>query len=261
MQFERGLATAWDGGRPEINTWIHFAGKAIPNGEVVLWPPHELQPEYARHQVPAADFQRLFEHLADSGYALEWFDGYSVDGKPFYNFVWRPATTEWRAFFGQTAEAYQSRLTQATADGLAPVLVESYVDDEAKAEGLSPINVSVISLHGQRFYTVLYRQTDLGAWQVTSRLDAEAYQQTATENLRAGRKPFYLSAYLHEDKHYYSAIFAENPVGIVRAHHGLTADEYQSTREDTRQEGFLTCVVTGMHGANSKHLFAAVWRK
>jgi murein DD-endopeptidase MepM/ murein hydrolase activator NlpD len=249
--------------------------------------------EFARHGVPAQDYQCLFDQAVSSNYELEWLDGYSVGGKSFFNAIWRPATGAWRSFVGQTADEYQDRFEQAKQDGFAPVLVESYlagervryaaifkkvpgaflarhgltvgqhdsVLDEAKADGLSPINVSVVSLNDQRFYTVLYRKQDIGKWQVKSQLDADAYQQAVGDNKAAGRKPVYVSAYLHQGSHHFSAIFTEKPAGVFHARHGLTAGEYQTEWQEALNNGLTTKVVSGMDGAQSKHLFVAVWGK
>lgn len=293
IYFKRGLATDNTGNKGNINNWTRFAGKMIPKGPVLVWPPLKKHPEYARHRYPAKDLPRLFDHLADSGYAPEWFDCYSVGGKTYYNFVWRPATGAWRAYFGQSSSSYQQRINKAKADGYAPVQVESCLSggnvrytaifrkvsgawkarhgitynthmaelNKAKQSGLSPINVSVVSVNGQRRYTVLYRKASLGAWQVKSQLDAAAYQQAVNSNKQAGRKPFYINTYMHKGKPYFSAIFAQKPSGSWRAKHGLTASSYQSEWKNAHKSGLLTRVVTGYDGAKQNHRFAALWRK
>lgn len=292
MRFARGLATPWNNGMADINSWERFAGEPIPNGAVLFWPPHKLHAEYARHGFPADQFQRMFTHLADSGYAPEWIDGYSVAGKTFFNFVWRPEKTNWRAFFGQSASDYQNRFNQAKADGLAPVHVESYLSagkvrfavifkaisgqwlahhhltfdahqailDQAKADGFSPRNVSVTSKNGSRRYTVLYRKESIGAWQLKSRLTASAYQDAVDENKIQGRSPIYISAYMHQGEVHFATIFAEKPMGSWRARHGMDSAEYQSEWKDATTNGFITHVVTGYDGAQHHHRYAAVWR-
>ena len=45
--------------------------------------------EYARRGVPANEYQRVFDEAAESGYRLEWIDGYTDDGKAHFNVIFR----------------------------------------------------------------------------------------------------------------------------------------------------------------------------
>ena len=67
IRFRRGLAAPLSGGKADIDEWTRFAGKQIPPGPGLIWPPLRQGAEYARHGMPAGDFQRMFDHLADSG--------------------------------------------------------------------------------------------------------------------------------------------------------------------------------------------------
>lgn len=293
IKWARGLAADNSDDMADINKWTRFAGKTIPKGNVLIWPPRKIQKEYARHKYPEKDFQRLFDHLADSGYQMDWIDGYSVGGKPFLNFVWHPRKGAWRAFFGQSSAKYQKRVNDAKKDGFAPYQVESYLNggkvryavifkknskkwrarhelnqnqhqavfDKAKKDGFRPVNVSVVSVRGKRMYTVLYKKTDLGGWRTKSKLDAKAYQKAVNDNKRAGRKPIYIAAYMHNGKSHFSVVFAQKPGGTWRAKHDLTVASYQTQWRDATKDGLLTRVATGYDGAKKNHRFAAMWRK
>jgi hypothetical protein len=296
MTFERGLWTPADlnARTANINTWTSFAGQTLPSGSILIWPPRRLSPEYARHGFPASDFQRLFDHLTDSGYWLEWVDGYSVAGTPYLNMVWRPAQGTWRAYVLLTEATYQDRFNTAKADGYAPVLVESSLVDgqvrysaifvknkpglfrahhdltgtqhqavlnEAKQQGLAPVNVSVVSVSGQRRYTVLYRSDNIGMWELNSQVADSAYQQLVDANTQAGRKPVYINAYRHNGELYYSVIFAAKPAGTYKARHGMDSAEYQAEFNAAHASGLLTRVVTAFDGALQHHRYAAVWQQ
>jgi hypothetical protein len=298
MQFRRGLSTplsrqsnSW---KADINKWTRFAGQRIPDGPVLIWPPRRLRSEYARHMFPAADYQRLFDHLADSGYWLEWIDGYSVGGKPYLNIVWRPAQGSWRAFRLRTSSDYQTRLNQAEADKYFPVQVESslvndeprysviFVKDkpgkylarhnctpeqhealieEAKRMNLNPVNISVVSVSGNLRYTVLYRSEDIGRWTIKSQVNEADYQALYEERDRAGQHPLYVNAYKHNGSIHYSVIFSEKPGGQRKDRHGLTAEKYQSEWDTAIQSGLLTRAVSGCDGAMQNHVYIAMWRK
>lgn len=293
MKFERGLWTRFNDPKADINKWASFAGDTLPEGGILIWPAQRLHTEYARHGFPASDFQRMFDHLADSGYWPEWIDGYSVNGRPYLNYVWRPAKWAWRAYFLLTASDYQQKFDQAREDGYAPIQVESSlvdgnvrytvifvknkpgrwlarhgltasqhraVMDEAREEGLSPANISVVSVDGQRRYTVLYRQENIGKWQLKSQVAANTYQDLVQQNKQAGRKPYYISAYMHDGKPFFSVVFAEKPSGSWKARHNLTAAQYQNEFNSAHRDKLLTRVVSGYDGAKQHHRYAAVWR-
>src|SRR4028119_1194266 len=45
--------------------------------------------EYVRRGVPANQYQQVFEEAVESGYRLEWIDGYTDDGKVHFNAIFR----------------------------------------------------------------------------------------------------------------------------------------------------------------------------
>ncbi|MEM8808022.1 MAG: peptidoglycan DD-metalloendopeptidase family protein [Cyanobacteria bacterium P01_G01_bin.38] len=292
IEFRRGLATPVTGDQANIDNWKRFAGDQISPGPTLIWPPRTVGQEYARHRFPEKDFGRMYDHLADSGYWPKWIDGYSVNGKVFYNFVWTKAPGQWRGYFGQTSAQYQKRINDAKRDGFAPVFVESYlrngqtryavvfqkgkagqwrarhnltvaqhqvVLDQAKQDGLKPVNVSVVSVNGQRRYTVLYRSDSIGSWQLKSQILESDYQRIFDENKQAGRRPIYLNAYVHDGRPYLAAIFSSKPKGAASARHRLSSSGYQSAYSSATRKGLLTQAVTSFDGARTQHRYAAVW--
>lgn len=295
FRFRRGLSTPVTGGnKADINKWASFSGQPIPSGPILFWPPTKLGGEYARHGYGADDFQRLFDHLANSGFQPEWIDGYSVGGKPYLNFVWRPASAEWRAFFLVDSAKYQAEVDKAKAAGMSPVQVESSLVggvtrytvifakgvagawearhglttaqheaflDQMKAAGLSPINVSVVAPGGDRRYTVLYRKRDIGAWQVKSRVAEAEYQALYDANAAEGRRPYYVNAYMDDGKPFISAIFASKPQGARKDRHSMSADAYQQEFDSALAAGLGTRAVSAFDGAATQHRYIAIWRK
>jgi hypothetical protein len=270
------------------------AGGTAPVGDVLVGPPRALSSEYSRHGVPVGNYQRLFDQLVEAGFSPQWIDGYNVGGEVFLNFVFRRATDPFRAFHGLDAAAYQRRFDEAVHDGYRPVLVESYRQqggvryaailkkggsgsfrafhglnderhqaefDSARAAGLRPVSVSVVSIGGERRYTELYRSDAAGDWRLKSRIKQEDYQAEFEANKAAGRRPVYLSAYKHGGAVFYSAIFAADGAQAFRARHGLTSAQYQAAFDENTGAGFATTVVTGVDGATSQHRYAGVWSK
>jgi hypothetical protein len=291
INFRRGLSAPRNNSDPNPS-WETFAGKPIPPGPVLVWPARSLVDEYARHGFPADEFQNLFDHLADSGYWPVWIDTYNVGGKNFINHVWRPATGPWRAHFLVSGQTHQNNTDTADEHGFSPVFVESSVsggqarytavfvkgkpsdmimrhgltvqqhDAEltaAKKRDLSPVNISVISIGGERRYTVLYRPEKVGTWELKSQIPEAGYQAAYDDNTKAGRKPIYLNAYVHDGQPFISTVFASKATGPRKDRHQMSAKEFQDEWASALKEGMLTRAVTSFDNAQSKHRFAASW--
>ncbi|HLF32470.1 MAG TPA: hypothetical protein VI566_15765 [Xanthomonadales bacterium] len=295
FRFRRGMSSnVTAGNKANIDGWNSFKDQGIPSGPVLFWPPTRLGPEYARHGFSASSFQRLFDHLADSGFWLEWIDGYSVGGKTYLNHVWRPAQGAWRAFFLISPQKYQAEIDKALADGYSPLQVESSLVDgqvrysvifrkgiagkwlarhgltaaqhdqvmnEATGGGMRPAGSSVVSVGGSRYYTDLYRAWDSGAWQLKTQVEEKDYQVLYEENAQAGRRPAYVNAYMHGGKPYISVIFAQKPDGQRKDRHMMSKDQYQQEFDSAVQTGMLTRAVSAFDGAQSGHRYIAIWRK
>jgi hypothetical protein len=294
LQFRRGLATPVIDGKADLNGWTSFRNQMIPPGPTLIWPPLSLAKEYARHGMPAGDYQPIFDLLVESGYQLEWIDGYSVGGKAYLNHVWRPAQGAWRARHLVTSAQYQAEFDKWTPQGFRPVHVESSlvggevrysmilvkdkpghylarhglneeqhlaVMDEAKSKHLSPVNVSVVSVNSQRRYTVLYRSEGIGQWQVKSQIPAADYQALYDMNAEAGRRPSYVNAYMHKGQTFYTVIFSKKPTGARKDRHGMTSDQYQAEFDAAHAAGLLTRAVSGYDGTQADHRYIAFWRK
>lgn len=291
--FRRGLSSpVAEGKKADINHWTRFAGSRIPDGPVLFWPPERLGGESSRHAMAASNFQRWFDHMVDSGFWLEWLDGYSVAGKPYLNHVWRPAQGEFRAYFLLTPSDYQARLTQAEKDHFYPTMVDSslvggkvrysaiFVKDkpgnylarhglsyaqhmavmeEAKGKHLNPIDISVVSVGGEQRYTVLWRSDNIGAWEVKSQIPEAEYQAMYDTQSKAKRSPTYVNAYMHDGKPYYSVVFAQMP-GARKDRHAMSSAKYQTEFNDAMAHNLPTRAVSGFDGAQQNHRFIACWR-
>jgi hypothetical protein len=294
FKFRRGLSTpVLSGNKADINEWTRFAGSRIPDGPVLFWPPERLAGEYSRHGYPADDFQRMFEHLSDSGFWPEWIDGYSVGGKAYLNYTWRPAKGAWRAFYLVPAQRYQSEFDKAKNDGYAPVMVENSlvggqvrysvifvkdkpggylarhgltydqhmaVMDEAKGKNLKPVNISVVSAGGQERYTVLWRSENIGSWVVKSKVPEGEYQALYDAQAQAGRRPSYVNAYMKGGKPYYSVVFSQMSGGR-KDRHAMSGAQYQTEFNDAMNKGLPTRAASGYDGAQQNHKYIAFWRK
>ena len=290
--FNRGIATVPDNTKPYGGPWVRFASNTIPAGDQLIWAPRTVSDRYARHAVKSEAYQGLFQHLADSGFKPSWLDGYNVSGNVFYNMVWQPSDISWRSYHGRSSASYQTVFNQAINDGYVPVHVDSHgtgsgprynvifekkplatlarhdlsyaqhmdVMQQAKDLGMRPVNVSVVSNGADRRYTTLYHKAPVGSWTISSQLSSAAYQNKVLSEKAAGRRPIYVTSYVHNGSVNYSAVFAQFPLKTWEARHGQSSATYQNNFNSFTAQGFDIDTVAGIDGLNS-HSFAAIWTK
>jgi hypothetical protein len=293
MRFRHGLASSLADMKQPVDQWTSFAGQQIPPGPVMVKPPYLPGGEFAWHGLTTKAYLENFAHLADSGYQPVWIDGYSVGGKPYFNVIWRPATSAWLGYHNLTGADYQARFDEATQKGFAPVHVESYalngqaryaavfvhgaptdfvarhgIDGktfdawfaDVSAKGYSPVATSVVSTGGERRYTALFRKQNVGGWVLKPNIAASDYQNEYEANAAAGRRPYAVNAFMHKGKVYYAAAFAEKPAGKRKDRHGMSSGAYQTESETAGKAGLALRAVSGVDGGSS-HQYIAVWRQ
>jgi hypothetical protein len=251
--------------------------------------------EYVRRGVPANQYQQVFDEAVESGYRLEWIDGYTDDGKVHFNAIFRtndPAIA-WISHHNMTGTTYQQHFDKYRDQGFALDHVDSYgVGNEVRyaaiwtksggaftayhgknsaehqesfnsltSKGWTPKVISVASVQGKLFYTALYTKQAIGNFEARSFLTASEYQTKFDENTANGRHLHYLNSYVHEGKPRFTAIWVQEPkVSGFKASHGLTGDKYQSSWEDALSAGFSTQAIAGYEDAGNVR-FAAYWTK
>lgn len=254
--------------------------------------------EYVRRGVPANQYQQVVDEAVESGYRLEWIDGYTDDGKVHFNAIFRtndPAIA-WASHHNMTGTTYQQYFDKYREQGFALEHVDSYgVGNEVRyaaiwtksgdaftayhgktaaehqeafdlltSKGWTPKVISVASVQGKLFYTALYIKDikeAIGNFEARSFLTLSEYQTKFDENTAKGRYLHYLNSYVHEGKPRFTAIWAQKPkVSGFKANHGLTGDKFQSSWEDALSAGFRTQALTGYEDAGNVR-FAAYWIK
>ena len=251
--------------------------------------------EYARHGVPATEYKQVFDEAVQSGYRLEWIDGYADDGKAKFNVVFRTDEEgiDWTHHGSMTGTTYQDKFDKYRGEGFSLVHIASYVVgddvlyaaiwrrssgaftayhgrtaeehqgsfDSLKSDGWRPKVISVASVGGTLRYTALYTKQAIGGFEARSFLTPDEYQTKFDENKAGGRHLHYLKSYLHGGKVYYSAIWAEKPeVSGLTARHGLTAEQFVTNWEDALSAGFRTRAITGCE-EGGKVRYAVYWTK
>ena len=101
MTFKRGMTTSFDGDKGNIDgPWSPLAGKAMPNERILVWAPHKIG-NYTFNGVLSANYQRMVDHLADSGMMPELISCKSNGAT--YDTSWVPAKGTWATFHGMSA--------------------------------------------------------------------------------------------------------------------------------------------------------------
>jgi hypothetical protein len=115
MRFKRGLTTPLNGDTASIDgPWTPLTGKEMPAARLLIWAPHRLG-NYTFNGVPTANYQRMVEHLADSGLMPDIItcksNGASYDSR------WVPAAGTWSSFHGMSAQQAAAKHAELTAAG------------------------------------------------------------------------------------------------------------------------------------------------
>jgi len=293
LDFTGGMVRAAEG--PPDSGWVRLEGQPRLSATTAYWPSFSSGlAEIARHGVPAADYQLLFDHASGSGYRPVWIDGFEVGGRLYFNVLFRPrGGTSWAGFHNLNGDSYQAQYDKMKAQGRRLVFVDSYrvgntvryaavfAADNGPAiaayhgltqaqhqeriekwtkDGWRPKELSVVSLNGRRYYTARYERGSTGSYMARSSVAAADYQALVNENVSASRRTVYLEAYEHNGQQFFSVIFESLPGSGYNARHGLTGAGYQEAWAAARKSGLRTQVVVGYPAGNDAR-YAAIWTK
>ncbi|MCP3143265.1 peptidoglycan DD-metalloendopeptidase family protein [Pyxidicoccus xibeiensis] len=247
--------------------------------------------EVARHGIPSASYQTVFDDITAAGYRPVWVDGYEDGSSTYYNAVFRPGDGyAWAARHVLTGTQYQSELDAMDEAGYRLMQVDSYVSGgtvrysalftkrpgplwvayhgktaaehqalfDTYSQSYRLVNASVVSVGGQRYVTALYDKASVGGWVASAAIPASQYQDTFDAQREAGRYLQYVNTYMHGGVVYYSAVWDSMPYGGYVARHDRTSAQYQTEFNTWTGAGYLTRLVTGV-SVNGSHRFTALW--
>ena len=275
-------------------------GRALiwPNEKKPCWYPYNLG-EVARHGIPEKDYQVEFNKIWSCGYYPVWVDAYDVNGKTFFNTVFRYNKNNYavEVRHNMTGAVYQQEYDNyVKIKGYRLQQLETYLDggklkyaaifikkdnlpqqqpayhglspeehqklfDEYTGKGFVPVNVSVVSINGKRHYAAFYEKRNAGGSVLKSFLTQEEYQNMFDDMVKKGWEQVYINGYQYEGKTRFSVIWYEKAAyKNWNATRKSGSDSYQEKWEDNLSQGRLTRCVTGYDEAG-KHWFAAHWAK
>ncbi|SMB97139.1 M23 family metallopeptidase [Deinococcus hopiensis] len=115
MAFDRGLTTPFTGGKVSLNgPWTPLAGNALPESSILIWPARPAG-NLTFNGIKGEDYQRLAEHLADSGMMPNLIT--CTSNGATYNSTWVPKQGDFATYHGMTATVAAERHAALTQQG------------------------------------------------------------------------------------------------------------------------------------------------
>lgn len=255
--------------------------------------------EIAKHGIAENRYQEEFMEIRNSGYYPVWVDAYDVAGKTYFNTIFRPNKSNYDVVVkhNMTKESYQSEYNDwVKQKGYRLQQLDNYNDagklkfaaifikkpgrvfeqpayhaqtpeqhqtllEKYTGEGYVPINVSVVSIGGKRYYSAFYEKRNVGGSLLKSFLSQQEYQDKYDEMKAKKWEQVYINAYQHAGQTRFSVIWYEKSgFQSQAATRKSNSASYQDKWEANTSNGLLTRCVTG-YEEEGKHWFAAHWAK
>jgi hypothetical protein len=296
--------------------WVKLTKKGLPfveeksgrsfNDRALIWPdekkpcwyPYNLN-EIARHAVPESKYQDEITKIWSCGYYPVWVDAYDVNGKTFFNAVFRynknnyaievrhnMSKDDYQAEYDNWVKQKGYRLQQMDAyndagklkfaaifikkpgqaqaqpayHALSPADHQDLFEKYSK-DGFVPVNVSVTSIGGKLYYSAFYEKRNVGNHFLKSQLTQDEYQELFNDLGKKNYEQVYINAYHHDGKTRFSVIWYEKAgYSSWNAVRKAGFNDYQEKWEDNLSQGRLTRCISG-YEEGGKHWFAAHWSK
>lgn len=255
--------------------------------------------EIARHGIPENKYQDEFMKIYNCGYYPVWVDGYDVGGKTFFNVIFRYNSNNYpvQVRHNMTKQSFQAEYDNwVKSKGYRLLQLDNYLDqgqlkfaaifmkkpgqpqqqpayhgvtpeqhqalfDKYTGDGFVPVNVSVTSVGGKRYYSAFYEKRNVGGAVLKSFLSQQEYQDMFNDMKQKKWEQVYINAYHHDGQTRFSVIWYKNPgFNSYSATRKSDSGGYQDKYDTNTGNGFLTQCVTG-YDEGGKHWFAAQWTK
>ena len=197
-------------------------------------------PWQARHNLSTTDYQAAFDQLGSQGYRLVDISGYELDGSPHYAAIWVQMNgPAWVAHHGLSPDDHQALF------------------NTLPAQGFRPIHVSAYTVAGSLLFASIWLQ-DATATQAHHGLSADDYQAMFNQLGAQGFRLIDISGYEDNGQARYAAIWDQSSGPAWQAHHGLSADDYQTLFQQLTSQGWRPIRVSG-YGVAGTDYYASIW--
>jgi murein DD-endopeptidase MepM/ murein hydrolase activator NlpD len=255
--------------------------------------------EIGRNAIPENIYQQEFMKIWNCGYYPVWVDAYDVAGKTYFNTIFRYNTgnVEVAVKHDMTKESFQQEYQQWVGQkGYRLQQLDNYNDngklkfaaifikknnqpasqpayhaqsaeehqqlfEQYTGQGYVPVNVSVTSVGGKKYYSAFYEKRNVGTSMLKSSLTQQQYQELFDEMKQKKWEQVYINAYHHDGQILFSVIWYQDAgYKSFTATRKSDLDGYQDKYTESLGDGYLTRCVTG-YEEGGKHWFAAHWSK
>jgi len=198
----------------------------------------------SRSSVSGSTYQRLYNrYVTDRGFHLTWLDSYRSGNSIKYAFIFtKKGKKRQKAYHAANRVQHQQRFDQWTADGWRP------------------INVSVVSINGKRYYTAFYEKRK-GSYALKSFLTRNDFETAHASYKKQGKKIAYMNAYTHDQNTLprFVAIW-RGDLGDGSYLPNVYGPSMMDRADELGKKGYFTRFVTG-YGVGEGHRFDAIWYK
>ena len=253
--------------------------------------------EIGRHGISEADYQTEFDKIWTCGYYPVWVNGFDVNGKTYFNAVFRPSKNiDWVARHHMDGKKYQTEFDTWVKAGYRLININSYLLNgklkyaavwkkdnsvqwmayhgqslswhEANFEknlkaGWVPTNVSCVNMGSKTYVTALWEKKNTGGFYLRPDMDLQAFKDAFKDYTDTKKfKLVYLDAYVKGGKPRLSGIWYKNAPDYNSwwEKHHLSSSQYQREYTNMFSKGYLTrCVVGYEEGRNAK--YEGIWSK
>jgi hypothetical protein len=253
--------------------------------------------EVAKHGIAEANYQAEFDKIWTCGYYPIWVDGFDVNGKTYFNAIFRPSkNVNWVARHNMDGKKYQTEFDTWAEAGYRLININSYLLNgkvryaavwkhdssvnwmayhgqplswhEANFEkhhkaGWVPANVSCVHVGSKTYVTALWEKKNTGGFYLRPEMDLQAFKDAFKEYTDTKKfKLVYLDAYTKGGKPRLSGIWYKNAPDYNSwwEKHHLSGSEYQTEYTAMLSNGYSTRCVAGYEDGDKAH-YEGVWSK
>jgi hypothetical protein len=209
----------------------------------------------------------------------------------------QPARTVWESHHGLTPIAYQAKFDELTPKDYRPICVNGFVVGDAvgdaerytavwahhdgpawvarhgltsaqyqdtfdtlNAEDYQPICVSGYTAFGETRYAAIWEKSRGWAWEACHGLTSAAYQTKFDDLNDQGYRLICVNGYGVGGEARYAAVWEKRAGPACEARHCLTSNEYKSTSDTLKAQGYRPIWVSG-YSVGGVAQFAGIWEK
>jgi len=253
--------------------------------------------EVAKHGVSNANYQAEFDKIWTCGYYPVWVDGFDVDGKTYFNAIFRPSkNVAWVARHNMDGKKYQTEFDKWVKAGYRLININSYLlsgklryaavwkkDSSVKwmayhgqplswheanfekhhKAGWVPANVSCVHIGSKTYVSALWEKKKTGGFYLRPDMTLQGFKDAFKDYTDKKKfKLVYLDAYVKGGKPRLSGIWYKNAPDYNSwwEKHHLSGSQYQTEYSSMLSKGYLTRCVAGYEDGNKAH-YEGIWSK